>query len=481
MTQHPPSIANVIDLDFCIGCGACAALDGEFRLGETAAGFRKVVERPRDKHLLAAASKVCPFADAPDEDELSARLFPLAPQQDAALGRYIDLYAGYSVEFRASAGSGGVTRWLLSELLARRAIDFVVTVDRKLGHEGGDLFHVGIHDSRASFLDHCSTSAYFPISLDEALGSIRRQPGRFAVTALPCFARALRALAAVDEEIGARLSIITGTVCGSLKGRRYAEYLSHQMGLDPKQLGRINFRGKQLSRSAHEKCVEVWSEGNASDMPDAVARVQDLDGTDYGAGYFKPKACDYCDDVFAEVADVSFGDAWISPYREDPQGSNVIVVRNAAIARILRDGIASGALRLDKLTAEQARLTQNSGLRHRRQGLAVRLWLAAILGAWTPRKRVEPGRGRFAFNISQIIRIAIRRLTTSPALSPENRLFPLLMRPFVAVHARLRWHATRPQLSGLGEFPATQAGDPSCACAGAEQAPFLPSTKEGNR
>ena len=35
---------------------------------------------------------------------------------------------------------------------------------------------------------------------------------------------------------------------------------------------------------------------------------------DWGAGFFQNPACDWCDDVVAETADIAFGDAWVEPY-----------------------------------------------------------------------------------------------------------------------------------------------------------------------
>lgn len=40
------------------------------------------------------------------------------------------------------------------------------------------------------------------------------------------------------------------------------------------------------------------------------------------------KACDFCDDVFAETADIALGDAWLPEYVQDGNGTNVVVTRN---------------------------------------------------------------------------------------------------------------------------------------------------------
>jgi len=39
-------------------------------------------------------------------------------------------------------------------------------------------------------------------------------------------------------------------------------------------------------------------------------------------GFFKLNACNFCDDIFAELADVVFMDAWIDPYIYDSKGTN---------------------------------------------------------------------------------------------------------------------------------------------------------------
>ena len=52
------SIAQVIDKGFCIGCGACSAIDPRFRLGMNGGGFLGVQARPSEPAVLARASAV---------------------------------------------------------------------------------------------------------------------------------------------------------------------------------------------------------------------------------------------------------------------------------------------------------------------------------------------------------------------------------------------------------------------------------------
>jgi coenzyme F420-reducing hydrogenase beta subunit len=112
-------------------------------------------------------------------------------------------------------------------------------------------------------------------------------------------------------------------------------------------------------------------------------------GTNWGLGFFKYEACDYCDDIFAETADIAVGDAWLKDYTNDSMGNSVVVVRNEQIKAILEDGIQSGALVFDTLTEDEALMSQGGGFRHRRTGLGDRLFLKQARTSWVPKKRVD--------------------------------------------------------------------------------------------
>jgi coenzyme F420 hydrogenase subunit beta len=435
-----PAIAQVIKKEFCIGCGACSSINPAMKVEAASNGEFRVLTIPQGVDLKPL-SRVCPLGDAPDEDELAEKYLPHATSHSPGIGRFIDLYAGHSTEWRSEGGSGGLTRWLISKLLQRGRVEHVVHVARSARKDGvGDLFAYTIASSADEYLTQTSSSAYYPVTLQNVIQVLRELDGRCIVTAVPCFSRALRSLMNEDAALKGKVHFISGVICGSLKSRRYAEYLALQMGVRPPELERVNFRGKSLARRANEKCVEAWAGYNEP----AVARVQDLKGTNYGEGYFKPKACDYCDDVLAETADVAFGDAWIPPYADNPAGTNVVVVRNPEIAAIFRDAAASGQIQLDRLTPEQVEQSQAGGLRHRRDGLRVRLFLSKLFGQWVPKKRITPSFQLRQF-IIQVPRILMRKVTsspsvpvTSPAFEPLTIVAAKIMRASTLIAARLR-------------------------------------------
>jgi hypothetical protein len=118
--------------------------------------------------------------------------------------------------------------------------------------------------------------------------------------------------------------------------------------------------------------------------------MSSVHGRDWGEGLFKNPACEYCDDVLAECADVAIGDAWLPGYVEDPQGTNVAVIRSEALDRMIADAERTGDLLMTTTDPNTISRSQDPGLRHRREGLMHRLARREEAGQWAPRKRVRP-------------------------------------------------------------------------------------------
>lgn len=135
------------------------------------------------------------------------------------------------------------------------------------------------------------------------------------------------------------------------------------------QVRSVDFRLKDPTRPANWYTASLGLENGESRRQDWWSLA---DG-DWGAGFFQNSACDFCDDVVAETADISFGDAWVEPYSSDGRGTNVVVVRSPEIGELLRGAIADRRLALTEVDASFIRQTQAAGLRQRREGLALRL------------------------------------------------------------------------------------------------------------
>lgn len=376
-------IDTVIAGGYCVGCGACAASQGSnMRVQMNDYGMftaTHVDAGNQDQRV------VCPFGEnALNEDQIGAELFSGSAQYIDGLGYAVACYAGHVSDesIRAKGSSGGMGTWIILELLRQRKIDGVIHVG---GSDDADGLPFGykISTTEEEIINRAK-SRYYPVEMSRVIRELRELPGRYAFVGLPCFVKALRLLAAADDGIQNRIAYTVALFCGHLKSKHFADFFAWQMGIKPGDLEGINFRTKLASRPASNYGITVTSRKTSHCQANS-----DYYGSSWGYGFFKYKACDYCDDVVGETADISVGDAWLPEYVADSGGTNVVVVRNMELAKIVNQAIVSGALAMKEVPASQVIKSQEAGLRHRREGLSYRLLQRDRGLTWRPKKRVK--------------------------------------------------------------------------------------------
>ncbi len=350
-------------------------------------GFMKPAgDRAWAETLSEQFSRQCPFSPAaPNEDEIAAERFSSAAEADPRIGRFEAAYVGHAIEdpFRRNGSSGGLTSWVAAELLRTGSVDGVAHVAPADPHKEGRFFAYRISRSLDA-LSEGAKSRYYPVELSSVLREIRETPGRYAVIGVPCFIKAIHLLRRVDPVIGERVTHTLGLFCGHMKSAAMVESFAWQLGAEIGRVRALDYRLKDESRPAN------WYRAHL-DLDDGSTAAQDwwhLADGDWGAGFFQNPACDWCDDVIGETADVSFGDAWVEPYSSDGRGTNVMVVRSRTLADMVEQARRDGRLQLEAVGADFIAQTQAAGLRHRRDGLAYRLtWRKRGV---QPKKRVIP-------------------------------------------------------------------------------------------
>lgn len=386
-------IQEVIDGGYCIGCGACAYVTkGAMSMKWTADGrLQPSMQRCLTDLDVRSAWAVCPFANnGADEESIAAQLFPNQPSHEG-LGKTLATLSGSvtSPEARWASSSGGIITWLLSTMLEQGMVDAVVHV-RPVdpGESWSELVAFRV-STQPHHVAEGAKSHYYPVTMQYVLEEISNSNlERFAITGVPCFIKALRLLSRTDPSISNKLTYMIGLVCGHLKSSRFADLLSWQLGIPPGNLATIDFREKLPGRPANRYGIRVKGLSNAGEPITTSAPMSELEGADWGIGYFRYSACNYCDDVFAETADITVGDAWLPRYVRDSNGTSVIVIRRPELFDLMTSGAAKGELRLEPMTFQDALRSQEGGLRDRRSGLAYRLWVKRKSGTWVPRKRV---------------------------------------------------------------------------------------------
>jgi coenzyme F420-reducing hydrogenase beta subunit len=227
-------------------------------------------------------------------------------------------------------------------------------------------------------------SRYYPVELADVLRTIRAVPGRYAVVGVPCLIKAVHLLRREDPVLRERIAFTLGLFCGHMKSARFLESVAWQMGVRMTEIHGVEFRRKDPHRPASTYTAQLT-------LTDGRVVQHDwwhLADGDWGAGFFQQAACNVCDDVVAETADIAFGDAWVEPYASDGRGTNVVIVRSPVLEHLVATGITEGRLQLDPVDSAFVEQTQAAGFRQRREGLAYRLcWRRAGV---QPCKRVTP-------------------------------------------------------------------------------------------
>ena len=384
-------INKVIKGGYCVGCGACmSGLKSSGRsIFMNKLGFYEATTCEKEDF---ASDYVCPFTSSgPDETEIAKSLCGNGNKSHQEyIGTYLSLYAGHVTTggFRQRGSSGGITSWLLAELLNSGRVDAIIHV--KASKTNGLLYEYGVSKDIESLYSGAK-SHYYPVEMSAVLRYILDHEGRYVVVGVPCFIKALRRLMLINPIFSKRILYCGGLFCGHLKGKGFAEMLASQCGVRPNELSEFDFRTKLPGRASSDYGVTATGVSDGLEYK-KVKPVSQLVGTDWGMGFFKYKACDYCDDISAETADFSVGDAWLPKYKQDHRGTNILIVRNVVIQAIVDEGIAAGQLNLETIDVDEVIQSQRANVRHRKEDLPYRLKMADNTGNWRPRKRQSKGR-----------------------------------------------------------------------------------------
>lgn len=390
MTEARKLSETVIKNGYCIGCGACSTVkDSPFSMELNSQG--NIIACANEESLdrsKAEVLKICPFSgESKNENEISDIFFPDITNKSDKIGRYIASYVGYVKQnnFREKGSSGGIGKWIGYTLLENNEIDYFIQLKSSQSNESNKLlFTYSIFTDKESVIEG-SKSAYYPTTLTEVIEIIKNNEGRYAITGIPCNIKALRLLSLNDEVLKDRIRYTIGIICGGMKSANHSLMVGWQLGVHPKNLIGIDFRRKYLNRPADQKIYQVWSNKDNNERFKDSTKIY---GTDYGSGFFKPKPCDFCDDVVSETADVSVGDAWLNEYSKDPKGNSLIIVRNKKLDELLNKYKSDNTIQLDRISEDEAAQAQAGGFRHRREGLSYRISKKENSNEWFPIKRV---------------------------------------------------------------------------------------------
>lgn len=359
-------IKDIVEQGLCSGCGACISeAPDKLKMQFNDEGF---LIAKQFKDGTQTAVRVCPFNPNPekavkDEDILADKFLPDAGKFDHRVGKYINSYAGFSNKFRESSSSGGIGTYILEQLLKNKIVDNLFVVAEVNGTYEYQWF------SNWKDIKSISKTRYLPVTLEKLFLEIDKVEGSVAVSGVPCFIKAVRLKQHYYPELQEKIKFLVGIVCGGLKSKFYTDYLAQNAGIQS-DYTKQEYRIKDPDSYALD-----YSFGAYDENEEFKSIKMNQVGNTWGTSLFNAPAYDLSDDLTAELADISLGDAWISPYMKDGLGTSVIVTRSKLAEDIIQAGIEAKELNMDLIPIDAFKLSQAGGFKHKQLGMKHRLHL----------------------------------------------------------------------------------------------------------
>lgn len=410
MVNKPRVLALVVDNDLCTGCGLCT-----YKCPSNAIGMAWNEQGFLVPELRGACDddnaciSVCPFNPEPvaaikDETAIANIFLKDGTETHDKLGSLIGIYAAYSHEFREAASSGGLATYVFDQLLDRGVVDHVFSV--RSSEDSGSHYQYKVSSSKEDVQDSSKTK-YYPVTLATVFSEMNKLEGKVAVIGVACFVKAIRLAQYHEPALKEKIPFVAGIICGGVKSKFFTEYLASKAGA--KNVIKFpDYRIKDIQKPSNDYSFGCIDEATGESKKIKMREVGDM----WGTGLFKANACDFCEDVVTELADISLGDAWLEPYSKDGRGTSVVVTRSPLAEEIIQDGIKSAAISIEPISPDTMRASQQGSYNHRHQGLYVRLKEAKKNGIPIAEKRY----GKAAVPLDVALVQKLRRSTRKKSL-----------------------------------------------------------------
>lgn len=402
-------VNEIVAHDLCSGCGVCVGVCPskilEMNVQTNGDLAPDIVSDCPPKCVVCL--DVCPFSNnlinvtqLADEKFASAGI-----KQHPAVGRYTDNIVGYSHAHRGSGASGGMLSWLLEAMLRENIVDAVITVSSNRDDRPADglLFQMA-ELTTAEEVRAASGSFYYPISVGARLRSIQdlKEDKRYVVVGLPCTLKGVALAMRKIPILRRSIRYTFGLVCGHLPNVFYTEYLARLSGCEAGDVGSVSYRGKNPGSPANNFLFQASSKSGQAGQPvPSYGAVSSA----WVSRQFQLNACNFCDDLFAEVADASFMDAWLPEYMADHRGHSIVTVRNPELMAVFERGRQEGScsfemIGIDKVAASQAAQWEGKSSR-----LQVQMALAQRQNRKTPLLRQTP---KLGWNVLLVAKVRLQ-------------------------------------------------------------------------
>lgn len=310
------TIDKVVKSNLYTGCSTCVSLCGKSAIKMKLNSEKHLYEPIIDSSLCnncGICLKVCP-GNGVDFNLLNDILFHTKPKNHL-IGNYINVYTGRSSDYntRFHSSSGGLVTQLLSFMLKNKIVDGVVVIK----NDKNMLEPYPILTNDINEVYEAKGSKYCPVPVNNILKEIINRNGKFVVVGLPCHIQGIRKAMQTNKNLSNKI-ICFGLICNHAPNSDATKFLLEKFNIKIDEVKKISWRGNGWPGGVIINMID----GKENFIPSSTA-WKILNRSEFWS-----LRCTICTDTLCELADISFGDAWLPRYvSADKIGTNIIVTR----------------------------------------------------------------------------------------------------------------------------------------------------------
>lgn len=318
------TIELVVNSELCTGCGTCDALCPRNAI-KLSIDKKKGTYTPRiDEDICNKCGicyDTCP-ADKINYEKLNLEIFGKEPE-NIFIGNYRSCYVANSMDNKIlyTSSSGGLITQILIFALEKGIINgALVTRMNKNKPLEPEPFIARTKDE----IIEASKSKYCPVPANIALREIlnSNEGEKFAVVGLPCHINGVRKAENKNKKLKNKIVLHLGIFCNHIPNFIGTELYLKRLNIKKEDVIKLDYRG------------EGWP-GLMKIITDTHTYTLSNYWGFIGSHFFYPKRCLMCGDGLCELADISFGDAWLPKYKDNNMGKSIIISKNEIGENIL--------------------------------------------------------------------------------------------------------------------------------------------------
>lgn len=337
------TIVQVVKDKLCTGCGICIAIcikeAIELTIDQKKGIYVPKINQEKCNHC-GICYKVCPGHEV-DFKQLNLEIFGKQPEH-ILIGNYLNCYIGHSINYdiRYNSASGGFMTQLLIFALEEGIIDgALVTRMKKTNPLEPEPFIATTKDE----IIEASKSKYCPVPANIAIKHILKSKDgeKFAVVGLPCHINGIRKAEQLNKKLREKIVLHLGIFCNHAPNFWGTKLYIQKLGIKENEIINLDYRGEGWPGKMKISKIS----GLLLLLPDYWSFI--------GSHFFYPFRCLMCSDGVCELADISFGDAWLPELSNDKIGTSILVSKSEIGEQILQTMKSKGRVELNDVSVKK--------------------------------------------------------------------------------------------------------------------------------